>query len=130
MMAANDSSVSSRDALLEGTIAAFSAFEPLRRAFSHKLGYPPGQTITIAQLCAALVAFWESESAQAEEALHTDGAITDDSQPDLPVARIKRIMKADEDVKMLTAESSVLMAKAVELFVQDLSIRYAAAAPY
>ncbi|CAE7853779.1 NFYC3 [Symbiodinium sp. KB8] len=42
---------------------------------------------------------------------------------DLPLARIKRIMKADEDVRMISAEAPVLLAKAVEMFVADLTMR-------
>jgi histone H3/H4 len=42
---------------------------------------------------------------------------------DLPLARIKRIMKSDEDVRMISAEAPVLFAKACELFILDLTIR-------
>lgn len=42
---------------------------------------------------------------------------------DLPLARIKRIMKSDEDVRMISAEAPVLFAKACELFILELSIR-------
>ena len=42
---------------------------------------------------------------------------------DLPLARIKRIMKSDEDVRMISAEAPVLFAKACEIFVLDLSIK-------
>ena len=42
---------------------------------------------------------------------------------DLLLARIKRIIKSDEDVRMISAEAPVLFAKACELFILDLSIR-------
>jgi nuclear transcription factor Y gamma len=42
---------------------------------------------------------------------------------DLPIARIKRIMKSDEDVRMISAEAPVLFAKACELFISDLTMR-------
>jgi len=42
---------------------------------------------------------------------------------DLPLARIKRIMKSDEDVRMISAEAPVLLAKACEWFILDVSIR-------
>ena len=42
---------------------------------------------------------------------------------DLPLARIKRIMKSDEDVRMISAEAPVLFAKACEIFILELSIR-------
>lgn len=41
----------------------------------------------------------------------------------LPLARIKKIMKSDEDVRMISAEAPVLFAKACELFILDLSMR-------
>ncbi|GMH55414.1 hypothetical protein TL16_g01901 [Triparma laevis f. inornata] len=42
---------------------------------------------------------------------------------DLPLARIKRIMKSDEDVRMISAEAPIVFAKACELFILELSIR-------
>eukprot|EP01017_Pseudomicrothorax_dubius_P027343 TRINITY_DN3134_c0_g1_i4.p1 TRINITY_DN3134_c0_g1~~TRINITY_DN3134_c0_g1_i4.p1 ORF type:complete len:196 (+),score=39.90 TRINITY_DN3134_c0_g1_i4:322-909(+) len=41
----------------------------------------------------------------------------------LPLARIKKIMKSDEDVRMISAEAPVLFAKACELFIIELSYR-------
>lgn len=41
----------------------------------------------------------------------------------LPLAKIKRIMKSDEDVRMISAEAPILFAKACELFILDLSLR-------
>jgi nuclear transcription factor Y gamma len=46
----------------------------------------------------------------------------------LPLARIKKIMKSDEDVRMISAEAPVLFAKACELFVLELTLRAWAAA--
>ncbi|XP_017486288.1 PREDICTED: nuclear transcription factor Y subunit gamma-like, partial [Rhagoletis zephyria] len=43
--------------------------------------------------------------------------------PELPLARIKKIMKLDEDVKMISGEAPVLFAKAVEIFIAELSLR-------
>lgn len=43
---------------------------------------------------------------------------------DLPLARIKRIMKSDEDVRMISAEAPVLFAKACEMFILELTLRY------
>ena len=42
---------------------------------------------------------------------------------ELPLARIKKIMKLDEDVKMISAEAPVLFAKASELFINELTMR-------
>ena len=44
---------------------------------------------------------------------------------DLPLARIKRIMKSDEDVRMISAEAPVVLARACELFVLELTLRAA-----
>ncbi|CAN0433045.1 unnamed protein product, partial [Phaeothamnion confervicola] len=42
---------------------------------------------------------------------------------DLPLARIKRIMKSDEDVRMISAEAPVLFAKACEMFILEMTLR-------
>lgn len=41
----------------------------------------------------------------------------------LPLARIKKIMKSDEDVRMISAEAPVLFAKACEMFIIDLTMK-------
>ncbi|KMS94194.1 hypothetical protein BVRB_023860, partial [Beta vulgaris subsp. vulgaris] len=38
-----------------------------------------------------------------------------------PVARIKKIMKSDEDVSMISGEVPVLFSKACELFILDMT---------
>ncbi|CAH8659656.1 unnamed protein product [Schistosoma bovis] len=44
---------------------------------------------------------------------------------DLPLARIKKIMKLDDDIKcmMISAEAPILFAKAAELFIRELTLR-------
>lgn len=44
---------------------------------------------------------------------------------DLPLARIKKIMKLDDDIKsmMISAEAPILFAKAAELFIRELTMR-------
>ena len=42
---------------------------------------------------------------------------------DLPLARIKRIMKADEDVRMVSAEAPVIFARACRVFILELTMR-------
>lgn len=49
--------------------------------------------------------------------------IYDFKNHNLPLARIKRIMKADEDVKMIAAETPVLFSKACEMFILELTYR-------
>jgi nuclear transcription factor Y gamma len=41
----------------------------------------------------------------------------------LPLARVKKIMKTDEDVKMISSETPVLFAKACELFILEITRR-------
>ncbi|KRX00273.1 Histone-fold [Pseudocohnilembus persalinus] len=41
----------------------------------------------------------------------------------LPLARVKKIMKSDEDVRMISSEAPVLFAKACEIFIIELTHR-------
>ncbi|WMV21268.1 hypothetical protein MTR67_014653 [Solanum verrucosum] len=41
----------------------------------------------------------------------------------LPISRVKKIMKSDKDVHMISAEAPILIAKACELFIQELTHR-------
>ncbi|KAJ6369645.1 hypothetical protein OIU76_027985 [Salix suchowensis] len=41
----------------------------------------------------------------------------------LPLARIKRVIKSDGEVKMISAETPILFAKACELFILELTLR-------
>jgi len=41
----------------------------------------------------------------------------------LPLARVKKIMKTDEDVKMISSETPALFAKACELFIIEITRR-------
>ncbi|KAL7421011.1 Transcriptional activator hap5 [Cryptotrichosporon argae] len=55
-----------------------------------------------------------------------DGVERDD--PDfktysLPLARIKKVMKSDEEVKMISAEAPVMFSKACEIFISELTCR-------
>ncbi|KAK8977081.1 hypothetical protein V6N11_019748 [Hibiscus sabdariffa] len=45
------------------------------------------------------------------------------SNHQLPLARIKRIMKSDKDVKMISADTPMLFSKACELFILELTLR-------
>jgi len=44
------------------------------------------------------------------------------SQP-LPLARIKKVMKSDREVKMISSEAPILFAKACEIFISEITIR-------
>ena len=41
----------------------------------------------------------------------------------LPLARVKKIMKTDEDLKMISSETPALFAKACELFIIEITRR-------
>ncbi|XVF49620.1 hypothetical protein PTKIN_Ptkin04bG0028000 [Pterospermum kingtungense] len=60
--------------------------------------------------------FWSYQRQEIEQA-------NDFKNHHLPLARIKKIMKADEDVRMISAEAPILFAKACELFILELTIR-------
>jgi hypothetical protein len=74
------------------------------------------------RLADMLERFWETQN-QEMELLHISSEQEFKNHNDLPLARIKRIMKSDEDVRMISAEAPVLFAKACEIFVLELSIR-------
>ncbi|KAL6175050.1 hypothetical protein ACLB2K_051693 [Fragaria x ananassa] len=60
--------------------------------------------------------FWNYQRHEIEQ-------VNDFKNHQLPLARIKKIMKADEDVRMISAEAPVLFSKACELFILELTIR-------
>lgn len=45
------------------------------------------------------------------------------TQGQLPLARIKKVMKSDDQVKMISAEAPILFARACEIFISDLTCR-------
>lgn len=63
-----------------------------------------------------LQAFWAERILEIEQT-------TDFRNHSLPLARIKKIMKADEDVRMISAEAPVVFAKACEIFILELTLR-------
>ncbi|CAB1103241.1 unnamed protein product [Ectocarpus sp. CCAP 1310/34] len=66
--------------------------------------------------------FW-AEQMQEMETLEIGTEQDFKNHNDLPLARIKRIMKCDEDVRMISAEAPVLFAKACEMFILELTLR-------
>ncbi|KAK9102706.1 hypothetical protein Sjap_019960 [Stephania japonica] len=60
--------------------------------------------------------FWRQQMLELDQ-------ISDFRQHQLPLARIKRVMKSDEDVKMISADAPILFAKACELFILELTLR-------
>ncbi|CAA6670758.1 unnamed protein product [Spirodela intermedia] len=60
--------------------------------------------------------FWADQCREIEQT-------TDFKNNSLPLARIKKIMKADEDVRMIAAEAPVVFARACEMFILELTHR-------
>ncbi|CEG36566.1 nuclear transcription factor y subunit c-9 isoform 1 [Plasmopara halstedii] len=69
-----------------------------------------------------LKAFWAKQLLEMEQ-LEVGSEQDFKNHNDLPLARIKRIMKSDEDVRMISAEAPVLFAKACEMFILELTLR-------
>ncbi|XP_045620951.1 nuclear transcription factor Y subunit gamma isoform X2 [Procambarus clarkii] len=74
------------------------------------------QVLTEAQQ--SLNGFWPKVTDEIRQLTQTDLR-----QQELPLARIKRIMKLDDDVKMISAEAPVLFSKAAEIFITELTLR-------
>ncbi|VEL43493.1 unnamed protein product [Protopolystoma xenopodis] len=71
---------------------------------------------------AQTASFWELAKLEIDEMKQDHNAF---KTQDLPLARIKKIMKLDDDVKamMISAEAPILFAKAAELFIRELTLR-------
>ncbi|ONK81384.1 uncharacterized protein A4U43_C01F28500 [Asparagus officinalis] len=65
-----------------------------------------------------LTAFWWCERFEVDHC-----HLLELKQHSLPLARIKRIMKLDEEVKMVSCDTPALFAKACELFILELTVR-------
>ncbi|KAI8610549.1 histone-fold-containing protein [Chytriomyces sp. MP71] len=74
-----------------------------------------------ADLTAMLEAFW----VKAQMDVHAIDEFHDWKFHQLPLARIKKVMKLDEDAKsmMISAEAPIVFAKACELFILELTLR-------
>jgi nuclear transcription factor Y gamma len=83
---------------------------------------PAPDSATMKAIQAKLDQMW-AEQKKEVLALRSENKAAFKHQSDLPLARIKRVMKSDEDVRMISAEAPILFAKACEMFVLDLTIR-------
>jgi len=72
----------------------------------------PPQSAQAAAQGHVLRAFWAQQLAEMS-------ATTDFKTHNLPLARIKKIMKSDEDVRMISSEAPALFAKACEMFILE-----------
>ena len=77
---------------------------------------------SVAQMKQSLRQFWAQQQDEMER-LEVGSEQDFKNHNDLPLARIKRIMKSDEDVRMISAEAPVLFAKACEMFILELTLR-------
>ncbi|XP_022933523.1 nuclear transcription factor Y subunit C-9 [Cucurbita pepo subsp. pepo] len=82
----------------------------------HQLAYQHIHQQQQQQLQQQLQTFWANQYQEIEK-------VTDFKNHSLPLARIKKIMKADEDVRMISAEAPVLFARACEMFILELTLR-------
>ncbi|OWM74213.1 nuclear transcription factor Y subunit C-3-like [Punica granatum] len=90
--------------------------QPPATSAQHQLAYQHIHQQQQQQLQQQLQSFWAN---QCQEIEHT----TDFKNHSLPLARIKKIMKADEDVRMISAEAPVVFARACEMFILELTLR-------
>ncbi|KAI3466308.1 hypothetical protein Pfo_022971 [Paulownia fortunei] len=89
---------------------------PTTYAPQQQLAYHQTQHFQSQQQQQQLQAFWANQMQEIEQT-------TDFKNHSLPLARIKKIMKADEDVRMISAEAPVVFAKACEMFILELTLR-------
>ncbi|EXB55020.1 Nuclear transcription factor Y subunit C-9 [Morus notabilis] len=82
----------------------------------HQLAYQHMHQQQQEQLQQQLRNFWTSQYQEIEQT-------SDFKNHSLPLARIKKIMKADEDVRMISAEAPVIFARACEMFILELTLR-------
>ncbi len=64
-----------------------------------------------------LTAYWQHTIS------HLEGDTHDYKMHQLPLARIKKVMKADPEVKMISAEAPILFAKGCDIFITELTMR-------
>ncbi|GBE78872.1 histone-fold-containing protein [Sparassis latifolia] len=64
-----------------------------------------------------LRSFWQRQIDGAEQ------ETPDYRHPPLPLARIKKVMKSDPEVKMIAADAPILFCKACEIFIAEITAR-------
>ncbi|XP_038991708.1 nuclear transcription factor Y subunit C-3-like isoform X1 [Hibiscus syriacus] len=92
------------------------ASAPSTQLAQHQLAYQHIHQQQQQQLQQHLQHFWSNQYQEIEQT-------TDFRNHSLPLARIKKIMKADEDVRMISAEAPVVFARACEMFILELTLR-------
>lgn len=100
-------------------IAAQAAAEEAAAQQQHQPGgafHNVGQGLT-GQYRDMMMQYWQETINSIE---HDD---QDFKNHQLPLARIKKVMKTDEDVKMISAEAPILFAKGCDVFITELTMR-------
>lgn len=122
-----------------------SSYQPSAGSTSHQHqhhhhhGYQPASLSSISgakdrSLDQLLISFWTHQMDLAERGTAANAAGSSESQEPheeqdefktfgLPLARIKKVMKSDPEVKMISAEVPVLLSKACEIFIAELTCR-------
>ena len=85
------------------------------------LNFHKQQQSSVAANSEQMTQFWQNQNQRIEE-LHPKSQ--EFKLHSLPLARIKKIMKLDEDnVKMISADAPVVLAKACEIFILELTLK-------
>ncbi|SPO23436.1 related to CCAAT-binding transcription factor subunit aab-1 [Ustilago trichophora] len=127
------------------SIASNEINSNLHSPMSHEMGGSSGAGASSSRAASALPAsgplvhasqdlddfqasFWRYQMDLVEQGGDADGNIVDfksglPTQGQLPLARIKKVMKSDDQVKMISAEAPILFARACEIFISDLTCR-------
>ncbi|PRT55379.1 Transcriptional activator HAP5 [Wickerhamiella sorbophila] len=72
---------------------------------------------------AALVGYWQQAIDNIERIGEEGSAVSAFKATALPLARIKKVMKTDSEVCMISAEAPILFAKGCDIFITELTMR-------
>ena len=71
-----------------------------------------------------MIQYWQELINEIESTNEPGSQFQDDFKShSLPLARIKKVMKTDEEVRMISGEAPILFAKACEIFITELTMR-------
>lgn len=117
-----NSPVDSRQVVDEEELLAAQAAADAAVAQQQQHGIPGGVFANVAQGLVGknrdmMMQYWQETINSIEHDDH------DFKNHQLPLARIKKVMKTDEDVKMISAEAPILFAKGCDVFITELSMR-------
>ncbi|CAB4254837.1 similar to Saccharomyces cerevisiae YOR358W HAP5 Subunit of the heme-activated [Maudiozyma barnettii] len=71
-----------------------------------------------------MIQYWQELINEIEQTNEPGSAHQDDFKShSLPFARIRKVMKTDEEVRMISAEAPIIFAKACEIFITELTMR-------